>query len=60
MDAIVDNLEKRFPDMPLLEAFNVFNAQQWPECEEELQVFGNDSIEVTVLTIWNVSNDCIS
>lgn len=46
LDAVVENLERRFPDIPLLEAFAAFNVQQWPEHEAELQMFGCDSIQV--------------
>lgn len=46
LDAVVENLERRFPDIPLLVAFAAFNTQQWPELEAELQMFGCDSIQV--------------
>lgn len=45
-DAVVKNLEHRFPDIPLLETFAAFNIQQLPKQETEMQVFGCDSGQV--------------
>ena len=45
-DSVTDNLEKRFPDMPLFEAFDVFNPNPWPEDRDELAAHGNDAVKV--------------
>lgn len=43
--AVVENLQERFPDIPLLEAFSAFNVQQWPDTDQDLMVYGGDSIQ---------------
>ena len=42
-DALVEHLEKRFPDLPLIKAFQVFDPQLLPS-SEEVETYGNDFI----------------
>ena len=46
VDAVVSNLEDRFPDTKLLSAFSVFDPQQVPqENEAEFGTYGNEHID---------------
>ena len=44
IDAVVENLERRFPDIAELDAFRVFNPQTWPD--EDVEQFVTEEIEV--------------
>lgn len=46
IDSVVKNLEKSFPHITELEAFGVFNPQQWPDDTEMLEDFGSEEMEV--------------
>ncbi|XP_045193148.1 zinc finger protein 862-like [Mercenaria mercenaria] len=45
-DSIVQNLEKRLPNIAELEAFSVFSPQLWPEDSEEFAGYGKDEIQM--------------
>ncbi len=42
--AFVDHLGKRFPDLPLIKAFQLSDPQLIPSSEEEVETYGNDLI----------------
>ncbi|XP_033101202.1 uncharacterized protein LOC117104464, partial [Anneissia japonica] len=46
LDLVVENLERRFPDLPMLEAFNIFNPGLLPESLDELNFYGQEEIKM--------------
>ncbi|CAG2186740.1 unnamed protein product [Mytilus edulis] len=46
IDHVVENLEKRFPDLPLLESFSVFDPNSVPEDPEEADGYGREQIGI--------------
>ncbi|XP_076113346.1 zinc finger protein 862-like [Mytilus galloprovincialis] len=46
IDHVVENLEKRFPDLPLLESFSVFDPNSVPEDPEEAEGYGREQIGI--------------
>lgn len=46
--ALIENIERRFPDVPLLVAFNIFKPCDMPDDKEDttFQTYGDDSIEI--------------
>ena len=40
-DALIQHLETRFPDLPLIKAFQLFDPQQLPYSQEELGTYGD-------------------
>ena len=58
MDAIVVNLEDRFPDASILNAFSLFDPQQLPPSDsDEFEIYGNTAVEtLTTHYITSISN----
>ena len=44
--AIIEHLNNRFPNVEVLSAFSIFDAQSLPSDEEELASYGQDKLEV--------------
>ena len=42
---LCEHLEKRFPDLPVIKAFQVFNPQDLPSERDRLDDYGEDSIK---------------
>ncbi len=42
--ALVEHLGKRFPDLPSIKAFQLFDRQLIPSPKEEVETYGNDLI----------------
>ena len=49
MDAVVANLEKRFPNIAELESFSAFSPQNWPEDPMEFDAYGTQEIQVYIV-----------
>lgn len=45
IQAIVDQLNDRFPNVQLLETFSIFDSQALPSDEEELPGYGQDKLK---------------
>ena len=43
-DALIQHLERRLPDLPLIKAFQLFDRQQLPYSQEELGTYGDEFI----------------
>ena len=45
-DAIVRNIEERFPDLPLWSSFRIFDPQSYPSKTIQLRGFGNEEVSI--------------
>lgn len=53
---MVEDLENRFPDLPQLESFSVFDPNSIPGDQEEVDGYGREKIEVNrfILLLYNI------
>lgn len=56
IQAIVDGLQARFPDVAELEAFSLFDPQKLPSEEEELVAYGKDEMELLTTKYASADN----
>ena len=46
VQALLSNLDKRFPNVPLITALSIFNPKALPEmCSSEFKIYGNDYVK---------------
>ena len=46
VQALLSNLDKRFPDVPFIIALSIFNPTALPEkCSSEFKIYGNDYVK---------------